>query len=178
MGDPHIRNGGIEVSYIFRNLHFIVVHVPIAMLLFSFIFDLIAAIWKRKNWHFAGLLCLVVGTFGVIAAVITGPEGERNPLLPTHESYGEITMTFFILLTLVRLWMLYRKKLDIGGNWIYLFAALIGVFLVSYTGHLGGKMVHPERHLQPGQFRQGDKYQSDKQRSNQGEIKSQNETKQ
>lgn len=140
------------MSYIVRNLHFIVIHVPIAMLLFSFIFDLLAVILKKKGWHAAGLLCLVTGTLGAIAAVLTGPEEERNPLFPTHELYGKITMAFFIVLTCVRLWLELRKKLEIGRNAIYLTAALIGVILVSYTGHLGGKMVHPDRRPPSGQF--------------------------
>jgi uncharacterized membrane protein len=114
---------------------------------------------KKKEWHTAGLLCLVVGTLGTIAAVLTGPEEGRNPLYPTHELYGKLTMTFFIALSLVRLWFYIRKKRDLGGNAVYLTAALIGVLLVSYTGHLGGKMVHPDRQGPGGQFqfRQGNR---------------------
>ena len=45
------------------------------------------------------------------------------------------------------------KKREIGGNFIYLAAALVGVLLVSYTGHIGGEMVHPDRSkVQQGQF--------------------------
>jgi uncharacterized membrane protein len=139
------------MSYILHNLHFIVIHVPIAMLLFSFIFDLLATVLKKKDWHSAGILCLVVGTLGAIAAVLTGPDGERNPLVPTHELFGKITMVFFILLTLVRLWLLFLKKIEIGKKVVYLAAALVGVVLVSYTGHLGGMMVHPDRQQKPGQ---------------------------
>lgn len=143
------------MSYFLRNLHFIVIHVPIAMLLFSIVFDALAAILKRKEWHTAGLLSLVVGTLGAIAAVITGPEGERNPLFPTHELFGKITMAVFILLTLLRLWMHLKKKLEIGRNLGYLAGMLVGVLLLSYTGHLGGQMVHPDRSNFPGgQFRE------------------------
>jgi len=99
-----------------------------------------------------------VGTLGAIVAVITGPEGERNPLFPQHELYGKITMMLSILLTLVRLGILWRKKVDIGKNLLYLLVMLIGVGLVSYTGDLGGKMVHPDRsqiHKGPGQQQGG-----------------------
>jgi hypothetical protein len=51
-----------------------------------FLFDLLAMILKKKNWHTAGMLCLVIGALGAIAAVITGPEGEKNPIFPQHES--------------------------------------------------------------------------------------------
>ena len=146
------------MSYLIRNAHFLVIHIPIAMLLFSFVFDLLAMILKKKDWHTAGVLCLIVGTLGAIVAVITGPEGERNPLFPQHELYGKITMMLSILLTLVRLGILWRKKVDIGKNLLYLLVMLIGVGLVSYTGDLGGKMVHPDRsqiHKGPGQQQGG-----------------------
>lgn len=115
------------------------------MLLFRFIFDGMAAFLKRKDWHTAGLLCLVAGTLGSIAAVLTGPEEARNPLFPRHELFGKLTMFIFIALTLVRLGLLLWKKAEIGGKIVYLAAALIGIGFVTYTGHLGGQMVHPDR---------------------------------
>ncbi|MEB3100056.1 DUF2231 domain-containing protein [Ferviditalea candida] len=143
------------MTYFIRNLHFIVIHIPIAMLIFSFVFDLLALFLKKKEWHAAGLLSLVVGTLGAVAAVITGPEGERNPLFPAHELYGKITMIFFILLTSVRLWLHFRKRQQVGKSKTYLAAALVGALLVSYTGHLGGQMVHPDRSkFQNRQFRE------------------------
>ncbi|MCC2683931.1 MAG: hypothetical protein K0R75_830 [Paenibacillaceae bacterium] len=133
------------MAYLIENLHFIVIHVPIAMLIFSFVFDVLAKAFKKREWHAAGLLCLIVGTLGAIAAVMTGPEEEREPLLHTHELFGKITMIFFIALTVVRLWLYLRKKIEPGRSFAYLAAALIGVLLVSYTGHLGGSMVHKEK---------------------------------
>jgi uncharacterized membrane protein len=140
------------MTYIIRNLHFIVIHVPIAMLLFSFVFDALALVLRKKEWHTAGFLCLIVGTLGSIAAVMTGPEGERNPIFPRHELFGKITMVFFILVAAIRIWFYVRRKLELGRSPTYLAAALIGVLLVSYNGHLGGKMVHPDRKAPEGRF--------------------------
>ena len=61
------------MDYILKNLHFIFTHVPIALLIFSFVFDVVALIFKKKEWHSAGMLCLVVGALGAIASVLTGP---------------------------------------------------------------------------------------------------------
>jgi uncharacterized membrane protein len=133
------------LSYLIKNAHFLVIHVPIAMLLFSFLFDLFAKILKKKDWHTAGMLCLVIGALGAIAAVLTGPEGEENPLFPKHELFGKLTMILSILLVVVRLGLLLWKKLDISKSLVYLLAMLVCVGLVSYTGHLGGKMVHPDK---------------------------------
>jgi uncharacterized membrane protein len=139
------------LSYLLKNMHFIVTHFPIVLLIFSFVFDLLAVLVKKKEWHSSGLLCLVVGTLGAIAAVVTGPD-DTDPLLPTHELFGKMTMIFAILLSIVRLYFLFWKKKGIGGNPVYLIGALIGVLLVSYTGHLGGTMVHKDKpEMPPGE---------------------------
>jgi hypothetical protein len=66
-----------------------------------------------------------------------------------------LTMYLFIVLSLARLFFHYRKKIDIGKTIIYLFIALIGVGLVTYTGHLGGKMVHKDTNFIGGPGGQG-----------------------
>ncbi|MFC5450491.1 DUF2231 domain-containing protein [Paenibacillus aestuarii] len=130
------------MDYLLKNAHFIFTHFPIALLIFSLVFDLLALIFKKREWHAAGWLSLTVGTLGAIASVITGPEGMRNPMVHTHELYAKLTMFAAILLTVIRIGLLVWKKREIGGNPIYLTGALIAVILVSYTGHLGGQMVH------------------------------------
>jgi uncharacterized membrane protein len=135
------------MAYLLKNAHFLVIHVPTSMLVFSFVFDLLAIVLKRKDWHTAGYLCLTVGTLGAIAAVITGPD-SNDPLFPTHELFGKLTMFLAIGLSVVRLGMMWLKKTDIGKSLIYLLVMLIGVGLVSYTGHLGGIMVHPANESQ------------------------------
>jgi uncharacterized membrane protein len=140
------------MNYILSNLHFILIHFPIALLIISLLFDLITTFYKRSNLHHAGLITLVIGTLGAIASVLTGPENERNPLFPRHELFGKITMIFFIILCLVRLVLYVYRKREIGRNPVYLAAALVGVILLSYTGHLGGQMVHRDpKSLKPGQ---------------------------
>src|ERR1700686_647319 len=98
------------MTYLMNNMHFIVNHVPIAMLIFSFIFDLLAVILKKKEWHTAGFLTLIVGTLGAIAAVITGPEGPndtRNPLFHDHQLYANLTMYLYIIVSFTRLFFHY-----------------------------------------------------------------------
>jgi uncharacterized membrane protein len=137
------------MDYIMKNLHFIFTHVPIALLIFSFVFDVVAPIFKKKEWHSAGMLCLVVGALGAIASVLTGPE-SRNTLVGSHEFYARLTMILAIVLAVVRVGLLVWKKLEIGRNPIFLVASLVAVLLVSYTGHLGGKMVHRDMQGFPG----------------------------
>lgn len=140
------------MDYILKNMHFIFTHFPIALLIFSFVFDLVGFVFKRPQWHFAGLLCLVIGTLGAIASVLTAPN-MPNPQIATHAMFGRTTMYVSIALTLIRIVLLWRKKIDIGPKPVYLAGALIGVILVSYTGHLGGKAVH--RPMNPGMMQGG-----------------------
>jgi hypothetical protein len=60
--------------------------------------------------------------------------------------YSRVTQnlvkSIYIISSITRLFFHYRKKIDIGKMPIYLIIGLIGVALVTYTGHLGGKMVH------------------------------------
>ncbi|SDO01445.1 Uncharacterized membrane protein [Paenibacillus sp. yr247] len=138
------------MDYILQNLHFIVTHVPIALLIFSFVFDLVAIVVKKREWHSAGMLCLVVGALGAIAAVLTGPSPRRNPLVVPHEFYAKLTMVLAIILAVVRVGLLIWKKKELGRNPIYLLGSLAAVILVSYTGHLGGQMVHRPMTGAPG----------------------------
>ena len=137
------------MDFMLKNLHNVFNHVPVAMLIFSFIFDLIAALFKRKEWNFAGLLCLVVGALGAIAAVLTGPAWTKNPLFPDHQLFGQLTMVAAIVLLLTRLVFRFWKTLDIGKNPFYLVGALVMVILVAYTGHLGGEMIHKKAPTTP-----------------------------
>lgn len=144
------------MDYILKNLHFIVTHVPIALLIFSFVFDIIAMIVKKREWHSAGMLCLVVGALGAVAAVMTGPSPWRNPLVVPHEFYAKLTMLAAIVLAVIRVGLLIWKKKDAGRNPMYLVGSLAAVILVSYTGHLGGQMVHrPMPVMAPGGGAQG-----------------------
>ncbi|OAS18233.1 DUF2231 domain-containing protein [Paenibacillus oryzisoli] len=144
------------MDYIIKNLHFIFTHVPIALLIFSFVFDVVALIFKKKEWHSAGMLCLVVGALGAIASVLTGPEMMmKNATLSSHEFYARLTMIVAIILAVVRVGLLVWKKLELGRNPILLVASLVAVLLVSYTGHLGGKMVHRDMQGGPGMMQGG-----------------------
>lgn len=131
------------MSYLWDNKHFIITHFPIVLLLFSFLFDVAAMIWKKQDWHTAALICLIAGTLGTIAAVLTGPETRMpNSGVETHEQYGKITMIVAIVLSVARVGIMIWKKRDVGRNPVVLLVSLAAVVLVMYTAHLGGKMVH------------------------------------
>ncbi|UQZ84801.1 hypothetical protein SK3146_04056 [Paenibacillus konkukensis] len=97
------------MDYIVKNLHFILIHIPLSMLIFSFIFDLLAWTLNKREWHTAAALCLFAGTLGAVASVLTGPS-MPNPAVQKHALYGQLSMALFIVLSLVRLWFIWKKK--------------------------------------------------------------------
>lgn len=131
------------MNFLLENMHFILTHFPIVLLIVGFLFDLLARILKKKEWHSAGWACLALGTLGAIASVMTGPAlNGQSPDLPAHELFGRLTAILAIVLFVVRLAMLRWKKREIGSHPAFLIGALAAAILVGYTGHLGGKMVH------------------------------------
>ncbi|MEF2964795.1 DUF2231 domain-containing protein [Paenibacillus sp. M1] len=140
------------MNYLWDNKHFIIIHFPIVLLLFGFLFDLAGLIWKKREWHTVALISFVAGTLSTIASVWSGPK-MPNPAVGTHAQFGKITMYLAIVLCIVRIGILLWKKRDVGRNFIYLIVSFAAVVLVMYTAHLGGEMVH--RPFDGGQFRQG-----------------------
>ncbi|MEI7026399.1 DUF2231 domain-containing protein [Paenibacillus sp. y28] len=123
--------------------HFIVVYIPAALLLFSLLFDFTGAVRSQRMWHRAGLLCLIAGTLGAAAAVLAGPELDRSPDGPTYMLFSRATLALFLVLCLARVYYRFRRFREVGNTPVYLIASLVGVLLVSYTGHLGGQIGQP-----------------------------------
>ena len=101
-------------------IHPMVVHFPIALLITSVVFDLLATRWRRESFQEAGFYTLLAGLLGAVVAVVTGAmaeeaaEGKGIPesVLEIHEALGYATLLFFIGLLALRLlmrWGLIRK---------------------------------------------------------------------
>lgn len=156
-------------------LHPMLVHFPIVLLLGSFVFD--AAGWALgRDWlHRAGLACLAVGVLGTAAAVVTGfvtPEaGEVG--IGFHTSGG--LRGFFsgskvdvhqnlalLLMAATAMWLIIRLALwGRSAAWkrAYLGFGLVVVALVVLTGYYGGEIVYGPKvtisRLSDTQFQKG-----------------------
>ena len=130
------------------NLHPLLVHFPIALLIASFLFDLIAALSKRDTFEKAAFWNL---TFGLIAAAVTAVAGlqaeESVPPFPAmretverHETLAFITLGAFALLFLWR--VAKGGKLFVRFRVYYLLLAFIGVLSLSATAYYGGELVY------------------------------------
>jgi len=129
-------------------IHPMVVHFPIALLITSVVFDLLATRWRRESFQEAGFYTLLAGLLGAVVAVVTGAMAEEaaegngipEPVLEIHEALGYATLLFFIGLLALRLlmrWGLIRKMPA-----LYLTMGFIGVVILTMAGYVGGSLVY------------------------------------
>ena len=131
-------------------LHPMLVHFPIVLLTVGFAVD-VAGLALKKDWLLrAGLLLLILGTLGAIAARQSGKEEEETIIetpaieetLDTHEDSGTFTMWFFVGITLVRAALTFWKKFTPAMHWAFTILWAIGIALVIRTAYYGGTLVY------------------------------------
>ncbi len=142
-----------------NELHPLVIHFPIALLLVAPIFVVLSLFSRTNSRPFAlsALILMVIGTVGTIVAAQTGEAADKNisealeALVERHEHLAETAEMLFIGLTLAfgllsLLPLLLRRTIP-HGAWI----GLNAVFLVGYAvggGYLvsaakaGGALTH------------------------------------
>ncbi len=140
-----------------QNIHPIVVHFPIALFLTGFALDVIGHLLQRETLKQAGLILVVLGALGALAAMLTGQFAEESVeerlssagerVLETHEDLGKLTAYLLLAIAAVRL-ILMTTWLR-GWRWaagialgIYLIMGVVGVGALTATGYYGGELVY------------------------------------
>ena len=126
--------------------HPILVHFPIALLVVSWVLDLVSR--RAPSLRASGWVLLVLGTLATIPATITGIlahfpyEGSGAiEAIETHERLGLLTTLIFVALTIWRWWSR-RRGADIAGSWIYAALTLGGLLVLTLAGANGGHLVY------------------------------------
>ncbi len=133
------------------NIHPMLVHFPIALLITAVFLDFLYLVWK-KDWLRNSVMTLFI--FAALASFVTYLSGRQavdsvsvpmNAELTAsyHADWALYTLLYFSLYTAVRTF-LFWKKLDIKRFIaILLFlAGLAGSGLLAKTADLGGKLVY------------------------------------
>jgi uncharacterized membrane protein len=142
-------------------LHPFAVHFPVALLLCSPVFVVLAMLTRKRPNAFAisALLLLAAGTLAILIAIETGEAaGELadhtpaiNAAMTRHVDLAERTEDVFIALTavyavllLLPRWVktLSRPAPALAAHAVFLVLLLAGCALVINTSHAGGRLVH------------------------------------
>ncbi len=135
------------------NIHPLVVHFPLALLVVAVAFDLLAFALRRWTWlRPAAVGLYVLGGVGAVLAYVTGLQAadglripaEVEPFLTEHADLGWWTMAFFGTYAAVRLgaaaYEKTRERAAVQG--VLCAIGLAGLFLLWETGAHGGQMVY------------------------------------
>src|SRR5690242_11210643 len=145
-----------------NELHPLVIHFPIALLLVAPLFIVIGIIvnpQKGRPFLIAALVLMLLGTAGTFFAIATGEAAgeiaERTPavnaVLERHEDLGEMTRIVFSVLTLLfaailLLPRLLKREPSVATARILPLAFLLfysaGAVILVNTAHNGGRLVH------------------------------------
>jgi uncharacterized membrane protein len=129
------------------NLHPMLVHLPIALLSASFLFDLLGHLAGRAELQRTGWWTLLVGSCGLLATVISGLLAGRTVSIPLEarehfETHEQMAFLVAALYAAALLWRVAnRTNLPKGREWLYLVLSFTGVGLMWVAGWYGGELV-------------------------------------
>ena len=135
------------------NLHPLVVHFPIALLLTAAGLDVAGwALRCNRSLRFVATALYVLGTLAIVAAYVTGRAAAGTVWLPgmahaavkEHWDWAFRAVWFFTILTAVRLVLLWRGRAEPRPALIaaLALAGLLGGVLLAETGDRGGRLVY------------------------------------
>lgn len=139
----------------FPNLHPLVVHFPIVLLLLAFFSQIAALFVYRKPLSWVTLLLLAGGFLGALLASqvfhahAEGLSESAHEIFETHESLASVTLWLSgiaLVFKIISHFVFDAKK---WAEWIVLLVITGAAVTVSLTGHLGSQMVYLEE-IGPG----------------------------
>ena len=133
-------------------LHPIVDHFTIGLLIVAVLIDLIASAAPTRIWlRYTALLLLILGALAAAASYFTGDmEADRiwnalgppaKDVLKTHAELGEYLAITFGILAVWRI-LIQGFGFMAGSRAIYLIVAVVAIVTLGYSGHLGGVLVY------------------------------------
>jgi uncharacterized membrane protein len=134
------------------DLHPIVDHFTIGLLVIAVLTDLVASLLPARAWiRYMALTLMILGAIAAGASYGTGDieadrvwkslGNEAKQVLHRHAELGEyLAITFAVL----AVWRILVESFSFmsGTRPIYLIVAVIAIGVLTYTGHLGGDLVY------------------------------------
>lgn len=133
------------------NIHPLLVHFPIVLLIAAILFDATGLVFKKLKWlEKSALLLYLVGTIAIVVTYFTGQSAADSidipskaiPAVTDHADWAEITLWFFIVFSVVRLSIgLWIKSVKLAITGFIIIIGFVGIYLLYQTGDHGAKLV-------------------------------------
>lgn len=132
------------------HFHPMIVHFPVALIIVGFLADVLSLFFNKKEPCLSkvGFYLMILGTLAAVAGYFTGEfftadlSGAAGELKERHEVFAKITMFVMIAACLIRIYLVWKKKINSGLKWLVFFLYLVATCTVGYTGLLGGTLVY------------------------------------
>jgi uncharacterized membrane protein len=129
-------------------IHPIIVHFPMALLIASVVFDLLALRWLTKSFREASLYTLIGGLLGAVLAIVTGSlaedlvvkGGAPKAVIERHETLAYASSALFAALLAMKILIRSGRLRELPA--LSLAVGLVGLGLLSVAGYVGGSLVY------------------------------------
>jgi uncharacterized membrane protein len=131
------------------HLHPMLVHFPIALVMFGFLAELAFLFFKKElALSKMGYYLLIFGTLAALAAWLTGNfftsglEGEAGKIKETHELFATITLILLLVTSILQTtFFVLKNESAVLKTISFLFYGAAAIS-VSITGFFGGSLVY------------------------------------
>jgi len=139
-----------DITLFFGRFHPLIVHLPIGILLFAALLELLSTTQKNENYELATKIALLTGAFTAFLAALAGyflasTGSYDDKALFWHQWLG-ISIGFVALFA----WWLKqnpRLKQKVNKTRANQWVAAVVLLLIGVTGHLGGNLTHGSNYL-------------------------------
>jgi len=131
------------------HFHPMLVHFPIALVMFGFIADAASLFFKKEAClSKMGFYLLIIGTLSAIAAWLSGIlftadlSGGAGQIKETHELFALLTVVSLTITSLLRIYLKIKNRENSNLKWWAFIFYAVAAILVSVTGFFGGTLVY------------------------------------
>jgi uncharacterized membrane protein len=130
------------------HLHSMLVHVPIALVVFGFLADVASLFFKREarlsRW---GFYLLLLGTFSALVTWLTGIFASEmsepaSRIKETHVLFAWITLGILMATSVFRILLHYWNRENTYLKWLAFALYALAMLFVSITGYYGIILVY------------------------------------
>lgn len=134
------------------NFHPLVIHFPIVLVMTAAVVDLVDVVFERSPWLRAATTTLyVIGAVATVVAFLTGTQagstvlvpGMAYPVLVAHRQWALVTMSYCIVVAVLRLAVLRGDGARSRGRRVLMLGiGLVALVLVQQTAERGARLVY------------------------------------